>query len=155
MKMRKITAALATGALLAGPLAASATDLPACQGELAETVNSYNSAWARAVATGEPEAIEGLYSDDAVLMPPTDTTLVGAAPISSYFIDASRAFELTRYSVDLVSCEMGDDAIYLAGVWGAKQRTFGGETVNVTGNVMRVLERGPGGDWQSAYEIWN
>lgn len=126
-------------------------------GEPAEQLASdYNQRWLQAVETGDAEMLGELYSDNAVLMPPTDETIVGNTPIGEYLSTAGNRPWIANYSVDIVACELAnDDTLQFAGVWGAEQIDYRGEAGAITGNVLRVLDRRPDGSWAMRYEIWN
>lgn len=101
--------------------------------------------------------VSDLYAESAILMPPTDETLVGRGPIATYL--TSRRVPLTdpRYNFDLVSCRMSGDTLHITGVWGVPGDAGGAKqpTTWMSGNLMRVLKPTPDGSWVSAYEIWN
>jgi ketosteroid isomerase-like protein len=120
-----------------------------------ELADDYNRRWLSAVESGNAEQLGRLYSDNAVLMPPTDETIVGRAPIEAYLTTAANGPQLDNYSVDIVACEMAGDSLQFAGVWGAEQTDYRGRAVAMTGNVLRILNRQSDGSWAFSYEIWN
>jgi ketosteroid isomerase-like protein len=114
---------------------------------------AYQARWIAALNAEDSERIGSLYAESAVLMPPSDETIVGRQPIATYLHRADVPATRAQYSVDLVSCELRGNALHLAGVWGA--RTGTSSQVLATGNLLRVLEPGADGNWVSRYEIWN
>jgi ketosteroid isomerase-like protein len=146
------TQTLSLIALLVSHLSAHA-DISICaaDGETRAIAESYQARWKAAIDKGVPSELSALYAESAVLMPPTDETVVGNTPISAYLSQAELPAAAAEYSVDLVSCELRGNSLHLAGVWGAKVE-HGALT---TGNLMRVLEPGQDGRWVSRYEIWN
>jgi len=139
-------------ALLAPTLSVQA-DISTCavDGETRAIAESYQTRWKAALDTRAPAQLSALYAESAVLMPPTDETVVGNTPISAYLSQANLPASAAEYSVDLVSCELRGNSLHLAGVWGART----GQGALTTGNLMRVLEPGRDGRWVSRYEIWN
>ena len=74
---------LLTAGILGQPAVAADYGCPA--GAPAERVASdYNRRWLDALETGDPEHLRELYSDNAVIMPPTDETIIGRDPIGEY-----------------------------------------------------------------------
>jgi len=120
--------------------------------QLAETTNT---SWLNAVASGNPQRLASLYAENAVLMPPTDETIVGREPIGRYLSGTNTMPGLRDYTVDIVGCDLNGDTLEIAGVWGAEQQDFRGESHNVTGNVVRIANRQADGSWSLKYEIWN
>jgi len=134
----------------------SATEYGCPIGDPAQQLaDDYNQRWLNAVESGSAAELGALYSDNAVLMPPTDETIIGRAPIEAYLTTADNGPQLTNYSVDIVACEMTGDSLQFAGVWGAEQTDYRGRAVAMTGNVLRILVRQTDGSWTSSYEIWN
>ena len=117
--------------------------------------DDYNRRWVMALNSGNAEELGKLYADNAVLMPPTDETIVGRAPIGSYLTSSANAPRLDQYTVDIVGCEFSGDSLQFAGVWGTRQIDYRGKSVTISGNVLRILDRQANGSWQTTYEIWN
>ena len=115
----------------------------------------YNHRWSTAVESGDPEKLGELYTHNAVLMPPTDETIIGRSLIGKYLAAADKNPQLENYSVDIVACELAGDTLKFAGVWGAEQIDYRGRQIAMTGNLVRILDRQPDGSWALSYEIWN
>ncbi len=149
--MRKLLIGALGGALLTTAGAASAAiETCAPDGESRAVADAYDARWRSAVAQRDTAALAELYAESAVLMPPSDETLVGRELIAERLGDGELTARAADYSVDVVSCDIQGGALHVAGVWGAA--TADGWT---TGNVMRVLEPAANGRWVSRYEIWN
>lgn len=116
---------------------------------------SFNERWTKVVRQGDRNAVESLYSAQALLMPPTDDTLFGASSITDYLLEHVGADELAGYSIDLLSCERRGDTLHVAGVWGSREIDDNGRSSYIGGNVVRVLTRQPDGVWASSHDIWN
>ena len=110
--------------------------------------------WLAALNSGDASTLSAVYAPNAVLMPPTDETIVGAEPIASYLQSQGFA-QVENYSIDLVACELTGDTLEIAGVWGAEQTDGRGLATALTGNVIRILDRSGDGDWRTRMEIWN
>jgi len=145
---------LLAAAIGAGPVAAADYGCPV--GEPAyRLAATYNEQWREAMRSGNADRLAELYTENAVLMPPTDETIVGRAPIGQYFAEPDHKPSLGNYTVDLVACEFDGDSLNIAGVWGAQQIDYRGRSNTISGNLMRVLDRQTDGSWALRYEIWN
>ncbi|MGR9090636.1 MAG: YybH family protein [Gammaproteobacteria bacterium] len=116
---------------------------------------STTTRWLDAAQSHNARALGELYAENAVLMPPTDETIVGRAPIARYLADGPGAASLRGYTVDIVGCDLSGDTLEIAGVWGVDEAHLDPRTGLRTGNVMRVANRQPDGSWTLKYEIWN
>lgn len=147
--------ALAASALAAAlPVAAEITACPldSDQGHIAR---AWTARWLDALHAAEPGDIARLYAEGAVLMPPSDETIVGRDLISAWLSAHPGPAQQADYQVDIVSCELRGNALHIAGVWGASSAAADGQAALATGNVLRVLEPDAEGGWRSRYEIWN
>lgn len=109
--------------------------------------------WADRFNRGDARALAGLYADDAVLMPPSDETVVSRAAIEEYW--ANTLTGLGDYNVEFVQTRAQGDVLYTAGIWSAARVGADGEREVVGGNVVRVLERQDDGSWKLRVETWN
>lgn len=123
--------------------------------QAAQLAEDFNQRWRQSIDSGQSAQTAELYTENAILMPPTDETIVGRAPIGEYLKDQSTTSSLGNYSVDIVACDLDGDTLNVAGVWGAEQVNYRGEAIAMTGNLMRVLDRNDDGSWALRFEIWN
>lgn len=156
--MRQINTLILAGTLAAAGLNANA-EITTCgaNDHNRDIAEAYEQRWETALSARQADNIAGLYAESAVLMPPTDETLVGRQPIAEYLNAAPLPARAKSYTVELVSCAMIGDALHIAGVWGvpAGRGADNAERPWTSGNLMRVLKPGTNGNWVSAYEIWN
>ncbi|MEM7541384.1 MAG: hypothetical protein AAF384_07320 [Pseudomonadota bacterium] len=127
----------------------SAQDITPCnqRPEIEAIAKSFNIRWESAVTEASVSRLAGVYAHGAILMPPTDETLVGNTTIADFWSREEVIANLADYSFDLMSCELRGEALIISGVWGTDFQT--------TGNLLRVLDRNDSGEWVSRYEIWN
>ncbi|MEQ8663037.1 MAG: DUF4440 domain-containing protein [Gammaproteobacteria bacterium] len=143
-----------TALLLAGAAGSATADIATCAADATSRAiaEAHLARWQAAVGSGERGAIARLYGESAVLMPPSDETLVGRTPIAEYLASHVTPAHQPSYHVELVSCELYGDAMHIAGVWGLPAAHSGTWT---SGNLMQVLEASGEGEWRASYEIWN
>ena len=116
--------------------------------------SAYGTHWREAVLSSDPSRLGALYGDTAVLMPPSEDTLIGNQAIASYLLDDAAAAGPADAQIDYVSCERHGDTLHVAGVWGTTDSRVPTGTWK-TGNLLRILERDAAGHWVASYEIWN
>lgn len=117
---------------------------------LADTIAAQ---WSSEFNGGDATRLSRLYADDAVLMPPSDETLISREAIEAYWTRALNG--LSDYDVEIVQSRAQGDMLYAAGIWSANKTLAEGERVVVGGNVVRVLERQGDGSWKLRVETWN
>ena len=142
---------LLIGGISAGSLAQAAIHTCAIDTEDRRFATAYLASWRHAVTNTDDLAIESTYAESAVLMPPTDETVVGRDLISDYFHQTRSDLRAGELNIDLVSCEKRGDAFHIAAVWG----TEAGDGAWKSGNLLQILERADEGRWVTRYEIWN
>ncbi len=120
-----------------------------------QLADDYNHQWLNAIESGDATGISRLYSDNAVMMPPTDETIVGNASIGMYLTTPASGPHIANYSVDIVGCELTGNTLQFAGVWGSEKTDHRGHPIALTGNLLRILDRQMDGSWAMSYEIWN
>lgn len=147
-----ITTALA--GLIAGHAVAARADIATCPVDHPSRAiaERYDARWQVALAGADSGALGALYDESAVLMPPTDETLVGRRPIAEYLAGGGAPGRASGYSVELVSCEVRGSALHVAAVWAEPNA---GQAPWRSGNLLRVLEATGDGQWVATYEIWN
>ncbi len=107
--------------------------------------------WMYAYNTGNAEALAELYTEDAIVMPPSDETIISKDAIKSYW-NAELSGELSAITIDPVRIKIEGDTAYQAAIWTAKIKETG---ESVGGNVLTVLERQPDGTWKTKLHSWN
>jgi ketosteroid isomerase-like protein len=98
-------------------------------------------------------ALSAGYCEDAVVLPPTDTSVAGRSAIRA-MLEASRAEVLEHNGADLLAVHATGDTVYASGVWSATALVDGRAQL-VGGNVVHVLEQQDDGTWKTRLQIWN
>ncbi|MGR8920130.1 MAG: hypothetical protein ACU85V_10945 [Gammaproteobacteria bacterium] len=151
--MKNITLALLGAASITlSPLAAA--DITTCTPDSAghAVARAFQDRWSAAIASADVAAIAANYAESAVLMPPGEESYVGREPVAGYLAGTSGKARPAVTEVDLVSCELRDHTLHVAGVWGSPGADGGPWQ---TGNLVRVLEADAAGEWHTKLEIWN
>jgi len=106
--------------------------------------------------SGDVSTVVGMYSDDAILMPPNDTTVYGKEEIQSWWEDYFQFFRITS------SVETERD-VTLAGNQAFERASFSGTIIPKEGGVrihddirsLIVWKRAADGSWKISHHIWN
>lgn len=115
-----------------------------------------DSAWARAANAGDGAAVAALYTADATVMPPSDSSRHGpgvAAYWTGFFQQAS-----VRIALNTASVEGRGDLAVVAGNYDLAMtpKTAGAKPLPVEhGKYLEVLQKQPDGSWKIARDIWN
>lgn len=107
--------------------------------------------WTYAFNSGNAAALSELYTEDAVIMPPTDVTIITKAAIQQYW-NEELSENLKDLSIDQVKLTIEGNTAYQASIWSATQA---GSNRSIGGNVLTVLERQPDGRWKTRLHSWN
>lgn len=120
-----------------------------------EAIRQLHDRELEAFASGDRAAIDEVFTDDAVLMPPGEPTVEGKEERHAWL---DGFYE--HWSVEVSYTSAG---ITLAGDWAFERLDYtmsltpaaGGETVAHDGTGVHIYERQPDGSWKIAWDIWN
>jgi ketosteroid isomerase-like protein len=109
-----------------------------------------------ASASGDVNAIVALFADDAVVMPPNDTTLFGKDELRAWWEEYFQLFRVTSYvDTEHDLTVVGDQAFERTSfsvTITPKQR---GPRIRDDIRSLVVWKRGPDGVWKISHQIWN
>ncbi len=122
----------------------------------AESVDAdaINSEWTSNFDKGNTEALMALYTDNAVMFPPSSEILEGQAAILNYFEDLQKV-GVTTYSISNVDMNIKGDTAYETAIWEATRIGANGTVFNFEGNITNVLEKQKDGRWKIKLQSWN
>ena len=146
--MRRYLALLISAAACAPPAFA--------QSAVAAGIKQADKEWLQAVSAKDLERTVSFWTDDAVIQPPGQASVIGKEAIRSYVSAAFNqpGFSLSWQSEEPVVSKSGDMAYTLA----TNQFTFQdsqGKLVTVRGKGVVVWRRAPDGRWRGAVDTWN
>jgi ketosteroid isomerase-like protein len=122
----------------------------------AEAIKQADKEWLAAVHAKDVDRSVSFWADDAVIQPPGQPAVVGAAAIRQYVADAFKqpGFSVTWQSTEPVVSTSGDMAFTLS----RNQFTFQdsqGKLITMLGKGVVVWRRQPDGHWKCAVDSWN
>lgn len=142
---------LAVTMLLSVPARAQSGDVRA-----AAAIKEADKHWLEAAAAKNLERTVAFWTDDAVIYPPGQPSVIGKEAIRRYVADGFKTpgFSVSWKSAEPVVSKGGDVAYTL----GTNQFTFQdpqGKLVTVRGRGVVVWKRHRDGRWKCAVDIWN
>lgn len=120
----------------------------------ASAIRRLHEADERAVVAGDADALERLWTDDIVALPPGSAPIVGRARNAEGLrrsLARSRDVITVAYRLRLDDTHVvGDYAIEWGGYEGDVRPSSGSATVTARGTMLRVIRRGSDGEWKVA-----
>lgn len=153
IESRTAPVAVALLALVVAGCTPSAAD--DTSGEDLEAINQIRETEMRAFSSGDREALDEIFADDALVMPPGQPTVEG--------VEARNAWLDDLYSQVSVEGSYTGSDVTLAGDYAFERMRFnlrttpvgGGEPIEETGRGLHIYERQPDGSWRIVLDIWN
>jgi ketosteroid isomerase-like protein len=106
--------------------------------------------------SGDIDGLMTLFADDAVVMPPNDTTLYGKDEIRSWWEEYFQWFQISssiETDRDVTIAE--DQAFHRAVISIVIVPKRGGSQIRDEVRSLTVWRQSGGGDWKISHQIWN
>ena len=121
-----------------------------------EGVDNGHEQWLAAMRAGDAEALGRLVTDDVILMPPHQQSVVGRQGVIDWFGGVAKqarttAITMTRREVTVA----GDVAIEEGSFLWEMAPTGGGSPIKDHGRVLATWKQQPDGSWKVAQNMWN
>ncbi len=138
-------------AALALVLTACSTTPAGLTAEDEAAIESFHNVWTQLVLARDFEALEALYTENTVVMPPNMPALEGIQTVRAWFegYPEITAMELTTLEVD--GC---GDLAYVRGIFKSTM-VFEGVSISDTGKFIEILRKQEDGSWLMAVDIFN
>jgi uncharacterized protein (TIGR02246 family) len=120
----------------------------------AAAINVLNSKWDAAVNKGDTTQLVSLYTDNAVMMPPSSEILSDRGAIKNYW-DVLREVGIDVYAINTVDLRVDGNTAYQTVLWEATRNAADGNVIQFNGNMSNVLERQKDGTWKIKLQSWN
>jgi ketosteroid isomerase-like protein len=106
--------------------------------------------------SGNIAAFLSIFADDAVVMPPNDTTLFGKEEIQAWWIDYSENFRIaSSVETEREVTEAGDQIFEMGTASVVIVPKKSGPRIRDDIRVMIVWKRDPAKNWKISQMIWN
>jgi uncharacterized protein (TIGR02246 family) len=113
-------------------------------------VRRAQDSWNAAFNRGDAAAVADLYTDDAIVLPPSHVFIKGAASIRG-FLHGLIAAGVKEHGMELIDAEAEGPLAFAAGRWWAT----GPGDERFEGSVVTVLRRQGDGSWPICLHTWN
>lgn len=117
-------------------------------------VEQFDALWSDSYAVDDTGKLMTLYSDDAVMFPPSSEIVEGKSNISAY-LESLRSVGVKEYSISNVDLNVQGDTAYSTELWEATRVDASGNSIVLEGNITNVFERQDNGSWKIKYQSWN
>ena len=117
-------------------------------------VNQGNSAWNAAFNARNADALAALYTAEAILVPPTGTTVKGTAAIREFWNGLFKA-GFRDHKIDLVGVRQEGNLTITVAKWQATGPDENGLPKQYGGQLVNILETQIDGQARSILHTWN
>lgn len=118
-----------------------------------EAIEQASSRWEEIYNSGDATALAGLYTEDAIALPPNTPMVRGRGQIEELWRGFMSVFR--DVSLETIEVEVTGDLAYEVGRYTGTLAQEGVEPASETGKYVVVWKRQTGGTWQLAVDIWN
>jgi uncharacterized protein (TIGR02246 family) len=132
-----------TGVAVAGPVSAD-LGVQASNARLQVAINN----------SVDNQALQELYTRDAVIIPPSGQIISSTSDYSSYLTHYLRG-RMADFEVKTVDLRTVGDVTYQSAVWMATVKSGNGRDGEIGGDMTNVLQRQPDGSWKIKFQKWN
>jgi uncharacterized protein (TIGR02246 family) len=119
-----------------------------------QAIMQNNARFAEAYNRGDVAAVGGMYTDDAVLLPPNFQMLEGRQAIQDFW-GGARQMGIRDLALETVRVEERGDAAWEIGAYTLKIQQESGRPTEDRGKYLVVWKRASDGSWRLAVDIWN
>ena len=120
-----------------------------------EAIKAVSSARAEAFNQGNATGIAEHFTQDAVLMPPGTSSMVGRDAVEAYYQTIFDEY-YTELESGYKEVEVNGKLAYGRGYAKVKLTPkAGGETTSSEAEYINILKKQPDGSWKTTHDIWN
>jgi ketosteroid isomerase-like protein len=113
-------------------------------------------AFVAAMKAGDIDRMEAFFAEDAVFMPPNDTTLYGKAEVRAWHEEYSRYFRVAAFTLPQLDVTIsGDWAVETSSYMIAIIPAPNGSRIRDDGRVLAIWKRQADGSWKIWQQLWN
>jgi ketosteroid isomerase-like protein len=135
--------------------AAPATQMHPHGSDLRAEMEAANAVFVAAYNSQNGPAFKSMYTPDAMLLPSSAQPVVGADAIGAFWTDRIKDGKRKNHTFEIVSVWADGRYAYQIARYTVDVVSEKGETVNMAGNTVRIFERQPGGKWLTKVHIFN
>ncbi|MBI4005421.1 MAG: DUF4440 domain-containing protein [Gammaproteobacteria bacterium] len=117
-------------------------------------IEESNLSWVSALNKGNTKTLLDVYTEDAVVMPPSSEILSDHAAIKTYW-DGLLRVGVGKYAINTVDLRIEGDTAYQTALWEATRVAADGNVIHFDGNMSTVYEQQKDGSWKIKLQSWN
>lgn len=117
-------------------------------------INQGNAAWNAAFNASNADALAALYTAEALLVPPTGTTVRGTAAIREFWSGLFKA-GFKDHKIDLIGVRQEGKLTIAVAKWQATGPDENGAPKQYGGQLVNILETQEDGQTRSILHTWN
>jgi uncharacterized protein (TIGR02246 family) len=125
--------------------------MSALSNDIRSVVRRVQDSWNAAFNQGDAAAVAALYTDDAIVLPPSHVIIKGAAAIRDFW-QGLVAVGVKGHGMEMVDAEADGGLAFTTGWWWAAGP---GEGERLGGTVVTVMRRQVDGSWKVCVHSWN
>ena len=110
--------------------------------------------WEYDSSNGETVNLLDMYTDDAVLIPPSSEIVTGPYAILAFWNEILRG-GISEYEIDTINLHIDGDTAYQTAYWQSSFTSENGKVFHIDGTMTNVLQRQPNGLWKIRTQSWN
>lgn len=129
---------------------AAATDLEAAKA----AIEGSNETWEQAALAGDAATIAGLYTTDAILLPPGAERVEGRGAIEAYLAEMLASAQISSFDIVATNTEIEGDLAYSTGTYTMGMTGPDGAAIEDAGKWLGVF-RNVDGQWLMVADTWN
>jgi len=143
-------------AAAAPAVAAASVAVPQPHGsDLRAQMEAANASFLNAYNSQSRTAFKGIYTPDAMLLPPSSQPLVGADAIGAFWADSIKDGKRTNPTLQIVSVWAEGRYAYQVARYTVDTVDGQGATAKMAGSAVRIFEKQPDGKWLTKVHIFN
>ena len=117
-------------------------------------VETMDSLWSSSFAEDNTGHLMSLYSENAVMFPPSSEILEGKSEIVAY-LEGLKKVGFSEYSISSIDLDVKGDTAYTTALWEATRVAADGKVIKLDGNITNILEKQDNGSWKIKFQSWN
>ncbi|MFT5349832.1 MAG: hypothetical protein ACI909_001405 [Planctomycetota bacterium] len=121
--------------------------------ELESDVWINNKTWEMAFNSGDTLALANLYTEDAIIVPPSLEIFNAREEIKQFWAD-QRVSGTDNFRVQTINLRRHGDVIYQSAIWIATI-TSNGVATDLDGEMTNIIARQQDGSWKIQLQSWN
>ncbi len=114
--------------------------------------NQFN--WQYDSNTGQTVELIDMYTDDAIVIPPSSEILAGPTAIKGFWAEVLKG-GISEYVIDTINLHINGNTAHQTAYWEAHLTAADGKIIHFDGTMTNVLERQDNGQWKISMQSWN